>query len=1613
MGNINGIIKMSNNQKDLIIKLEDIIDNISGNIDVSIDYGNIVGCQNIRMNGIKLSESNECHYNNVSSAIVTLSLDDFILDDNTDYITINLCVSVEDDHYIFPIYITNNTLDQYKFYNKSASMIASNMESFMLLRTNPKLTGNVKLVVTEDYNLYLDTFKISENSILNKQEYRHQAIGANGDYPHDVYHVFKFLPATEMYGIYPDSYDPHISYHKMDDQIRNIYEYGAEYNSDKLYSENMKILVPLYIGKHLPTFFAIWRTDRLITPDNTISNSDVFKDILNTGKCIKIFDLRRSTSIGKYLNNYQEMITKYFAGSCALQFIEQDNDPYSADHRQGQNTWKGVAYDRGILTDRNETTYFATQTLEGEHPQENYDMFLVNGFSRNKLLFPNIINLEFMFNDPEAEDFSMHNYFGLYLTENDFISFNQVIKNGNDINYTLDYYDTSDNIIKLDSTTIDIIENDNYLDRIFFATTNNAAVDLKTMDDFNLFAKNEAANKPYENLIQIDGSELNVPIEDKAFLSMDFTNQIRYGEHFKFIIPKYEITENETQQVVFEVIASNDIRLVDTDNNISPYVQTNTTRRPIDIDEQDDNTKIYRVAFYTQDLNDATSQATLAEQIQRLGAAIGKFDNVLRVGSDGKESISVISTVKDVYFQHIMADEYFKDEDINDTLRYYNYNNVQPCEYIEYNNDLYKLNHMPFANNGLEETLNRYTNIVKFINFEDFKNKYIYEIDKDIYEETNKVAHPLVYTVNGYYPMIHFNNNDGDLVFINTSTAENTEFSLEGDNWISIISPYSIEKSIICAPFEVEFINRQINICSPMPLNVALMGINNIKDIDMYTNNAYTENHYTSASATFSKGEVVKLDNSDARLRKFVPYSIIYGSIQGIDTASINSFVILPDKIIYTSADSGEQVEISLDVNEIVFDEDTELMLTSTNTLDLYNYTVDYPALNEDYYYINNADKPNSNLLIPLVPSINCQWKSSGTYFDTQSVLNVDYLINDYDIVGNFVECQYTPGASNQYIVDSLHDIINIDGKEESIYEYILKTGNIKKYLCNNDKIQTAIGYYNPYVQTLEFIFYGIKFIFKLTSNEYSNEIKLNEYNNYEVFIINDYNGTNTNEIIISKKEEFILIINHVYKPGYYYGNSNVIMYKNNIMQDVAYDWYKTPFNYELQYISNINDNIYIDKSMSYLLNDIDNTKAYVETNLDKYGNNYDFDDKPGYAYFIIDSSFINKHNYDIYSPENIYSSNNTSIIKGYDNFVESYIDTRLDFRQKNGYIIKSNETPAEEQEVITDEEKLNAYIESFNNNIDLYIIEQGNTGEIPNPIEINDNYRPLTIQLIHPNKIKYNNGLFNPNFIDIFNFKLHDEISDVLDIDTLYGNTLVSSIDSIKNYYYNKVINEQSIYTYNYYMDEYRSPFSTNWDNNIYRSYNNDTEYQNLPGYSIGIEDKVFFGSKVINLHNDGIILTKWNYQPTNNINYATYNISQHNEHSDARQVLEISLNLTKTFYDYNFNNETFVNNWQSISNVTNTKIYINNYINNVLYNIFNFKGEFDVMLFKQYDEAVADKSAEEHFIKDAGILTNPEIDTNYKTEFKDVNNEVILTITIDDYKNYKYYPIVKINKI
>jgi hypothetical protein len=55
----------------------------------------------------------------------------------------------------------------------------------------------------------------------------------------------------------------------------------------------------------------------------------------------------------------------------------------------------------------------------------------------------------------------------------------------------------------------------------------------------------------------------------------------------------------------------------------------------------------------------------------------------------------------------------------------------------------------------------------------------------------------------------------------------------------------------------------------------------------------------------------------------------------------------------------------------------------------------------------------SSNLNIPIVPAVNCQWKSNGVYFDNNSTLDVNNLINPYTIVGNFKENVYTPAGND------------------------------------------------------------------------------------------------------------------------------------------------------------------------------------------------------------------------------------------------------------------------------------------------------------------------------------------------------------------------------------------------------------------------------------------------------------------------------------------------------------------------------------------------------------------------------------------------------------------------
>lgn len=1544
----------------------------------------------------------------ISSHIYTLSADNFTdLEDNLNTSFVLSYNNIDVD--IAANFYKNDVANLDYSYNKESNMISSNMESFMLLRTNPKLTGNIKLVIDTNYNLFLDTFKVSSTSVLNKDEYRHQPISENGDYPYDIYKTFKSVPSGELFRVYDNSYNAHKQYFDLNLQIENIYEYGAEYNNDNLYSENMKILAPLYIGKHLPTYFAIFKTNRLITQDYTTADADVFKEMLKEAKVVKIYDLRNSTTIGKYLNNYKNNISKFLSGTCYLQFIEQLYDKTDDNYRQGKNTWKGIAVDKGILTEKNETSYFATQTLNNsQSTQENFNMLLLNGYSRNNLVFPNIINLEFMFNDEDSNEFEMNNYFGLYLTENDFITFNQVIKDINVNNISYDYYDENNNKIKLDDTPISIVEDSTYSDRLFFINTLKNTANINNMNDVNMFIKNNVANKPDKNVVSIKSRLVDFS-NIKSFISMKFNKQINIGEHFKFIAVNKLNDDNKFENVVLDIIASNDLRLAKTDDNIYPYIATNTPELISD-DNEDKKTKYYRLSFLATELDNHNKLASLETQLKRLAACIYKFGGFIVVQSMSSNAIGISSTFDDVNFQHVLQDYSHEQEvdQIEDYIKYFNNNNVTYCYNQPYIPDAYPTDYIALENQGIELSHYRYSSLVGFIKN---TNNIIYQIEYDINEALKNIKFPIVYTESGYYPLIKYI----------ISQLNNDNSTLE---YNSIISPFDVNKSIIQSPYKISDNDDSINICSPMACNISLMGINSIKDLDMTINDSNSSIQQTQIYASFMKDENIKCDGSDSRLKPYITYKIISGSIQLIPIGSNINFFIADNNIIYI--DNGNIVMHQLSNNSITFNQDTIIALSNINLLDLYNYSIDKPLLSENNYYIDPNDTVNSELNIPIVPHINCQWKSNGQYFDHNSLLDVKNLNNLYSVTGNFIETSFSPAGNgiDQYIANKISDSAIIDGKIKSIKDIILsgKANAIKKFLISNNKINTAIGYYNPFVQTLEFIFYGIKFSFKLSNAKYANDIKLNEYDNYEVYIINDYTGAN-NEIYISTKEEFILIINHKYNNIISTATSNIKVLDTDI-KDSNYMWTNALYNYDLlhTYVQMSNNgtfkSAYIKKSLTMSSN-VTN-KTFVELNLPIYDDiQLDFNETPIYSYGLIDETtdfydIINDTNHLLIGNDKdiTYLSSNNSISKIFNKETS-------DFRQKNTYIIElSNYQP---NTVVSYIDKLNDYIKSFDNqDIDLYIINHDSY----KTYNLNNDYKPIEpilsippqvdIQTVANNgqytdrflKIKYNQGLFNPAFEDIFEFNIKDDISEKIGLDTTYANTEVKNIKKIKNYFCNKISERNSNMIYNYFNISDHSIFSTDWDKNIYRLYTSDNKFDYIEGYKTGLTEKTFFGSKCLNIKKDYIELSKW-YYSNNETNTERIAISNHNINANAQNELVLELNITKTFYDY-ISDSSLYNDWIITNDIGNIKTNINNYINNTLLKVYNFKNNLSIELYKKYTSNVIS----DYFAKNVDSLEGYEIETNVNTVLSEVNNEIILTINIPNYDSYLYHPIVKIYK-
>lgn len=284
--------------------------------------------------------------------------------------------------------------------------------SFQLVRTNPMLTTNTKLVYDGE-NMYLESY--DANPLLVTQKYKNVKINGKSPFNRDIRN---FLLGTKesAYDIYHNESDLVVA-DTYDRQFETMYWCGAESIYSEQYKQELGFVAPLYIRKKLPSYFVIFRVDgpsnfnlKINRENQTIDNVfDINEDVIKKARIIKTFSLKEGTPIGNYLKKYVEQSS-----------FDYDKSVY-VNFSKSEITYFGIDKKYGVLTSKTES--FRHELLENDNTIMHSDDWITSGFKRNNLIFPYIINFEFLFDDNETKDYRFSRYFGLYCNDIDICEF--------------------------------------------------------------------------------------------------------------------------------------------------------------------------------------------------------------------------------------------------------------------------------------------------------------------------------------------------------------------------------------------------------------------------------------------------------------------------------------------------------------------------------------------------------------------------------------------------------------------------------------------------------------------------------------------------------------------------------------------------------------------------------------------------------------------------------------------------------------------------------------------------------------------------------------------------------------------------------------------------------------------------------------------------------------------------------------------------------------------------------------------------------------------------------------------------------------------------------------
>ena len=283
------------------------------------------------------------------------------------------------------------------------------MKSFSILRTNVGLTTNVKLMVDSQYNLSLDS--IDSVPDLTNSKFKKLSFNKNNYYDELVPYLWKGLSSEIAFSIKYDKDNDSMT-DNFASQYDEIYQYGARnIINNKNYTEEYEYFAPLYLHRgDLPSNFIVFRVDGpgLLSLDKF----NFSKEITKKFKTVKLFDLSKKTNFGEWIE------TNFIRNNFFPEYpFEMNFD------RLEFSEWNGIDYKTGGYTTK---SLFLDDFLEKENEIFDFEKFVFDNYKQNEVIFPNILNFSFLFDDnPATSDtlrkWSINRYYGFYLNKLDLV----------------------------------------------------------------------------------------------------------------------------------------------------------------------------------------------------------------------------------------------------------------------------------------------------------------------------------------------------------------------------------------------------------------------------------------------------------------------------------------------------------------------------------------------------------------------------------------------------------------------------------------------------------------------------------------------------------------------------------------------------------------------------------------------------------------------------------------------------------------------------------------------------------------------------------------------------------------------------------------------------------------------------------------------------------------------------------------------------------------------------------------------------------------------------------------------------------------------------------------